>query len=185
MSSSSQNKKSVVRKAIKGDTAAFTQLMEDRKENLYRIAYSYVKNQADALDIVSETVYKAYLNIRKVKKPQYFNTWLTRILINNAINQLKKQQRVVYMGEKEALDNVQQAADIPSFYEREQVLDLYRAIDRLDADHKTVVILKYFQDFTFDEIAQVLEWPSGTVKTYLYRALKSLNVDLGEEVNNE
>jgi RNA polymerase sigma-70 factor, ECF subfamily len=168
-----------VKKAISGDEGAFCQLVEERKEKLYRTAYSYVKNREDALDIVSETVYKAYISISKLKNPAYFHTWFTRILINCAINHLHKSKKIIHMDKPDSLK--WQKEDNLS-YHKEEMLDLYYAMEKLDQKHKTVIILKYFQDLTLEEIARVLQWPVGTVKTYLHRALKTLNLGLKEGV---
>jgi RNA polymerase sigma-70 factor, ECF subfamily len=85
----------LVRMAQKGNHQAFCQLVDEKKESLYRIAYSYVKNKEDALDIVSETVYKALISIERLKNPQHFHTWFTRILINCAINHIQKNKKLV------------------------------------------------------------------------------------------
>lgn len=79
-----------VKRAINGDEKAFIELIEKQREKLYRVAYAYVKNEEDALDIVQETVYKAYISIDTLRKPKYFNTWLTKILINISLATLKK-----------------------------------------------------------------------------------------------
>ncbi|MTK13271.1 MAG: RNA polymerase subunit sigma-70, partial [Clostridiaceae bacterium] len=92
---------SIVTKAQKGDDIAFSELINSCKEKLYKIAFAYLKNEEEALDIVSDTIYKAYMDINKLKNPQYFNTWITRIRINGAINRLKKNKRIVLIDEYE------------------------------------------------------------------------------------
>ncbi|WP_066638648.1 sigma-70 family RNA polymerase sigma factor [Desulfolucanica intricata] len=164
-----------VNRARRGDQSAFTQLVDKQKADLYRIAFSYVKNQDDALDIVHETVYKAFVSIEKLKNPEHFSTWLTRILINCAINQLRKSKKVLLLTDQET---VQARAE-----ERDQtdLIDLYTAIDKLSNQHKTVILLKYFRGFKVVEIAEVLGCPVGTAKTYLHQALKELRLELKEE----
>jgi len=75
-----------VNKAKKGNEKAFQALIEIEKHKLYRIAYLYVKKEEDALDVVQETIYKAFISIKQLKDAAYFSTWITRILINTAIN---------------------------------------------------------------------------------------------------
>lgn len=161
--------------AKKGDDNAFHELISERKEILYKTAFTYVKNKEDALDIVHETVYKAYISIKKLKEPKFFNTWLTRILINCSLDHIRKNKKVVPMediaSEKEAVPEKN----------REEILDLYNAVDKLEDKYKTVVILKYFHDMTLTEISEVLESPLGTVKTYLHKALSELRLELREE----
>jgi RNA polymerase sigma-70 factor (ECF subfamily) len=165
--------------ARKGNDNAFYDLIQERKEMLYRTAYTYVKNKEDALDIVSETVYKAYASIKKLKEPQYFSTWLTRILINCALDHVKKHSRVIPINEAVTADAESTLSN------SEELMDLYSAVDKLEQKYKTIVILKYFQDLTLTQIAEVVECPVGTVKTYLHKALHELRFELKEECFNE
>lgn len=87
----------LVKKAKKGDDKAFSSLMELKKETIYRIAFAYVKNKEDALDIVQETVYKAYISIDKLNDEKTFNSWIARITINNAINLIRKNSKVILL----------------------------------------------------------------------------------------
>jgi len=166
--------KELVRKAAKGDDMAFTELIKSCQEKLYRIAYSYVKNKDDALDIVGETVYTAYTKIETLKNPEYFTTWIIRITINQSINFIKKHQRVILHDE-----NIYIPSEIKEDNE-EEIMDLENAMDKLNKDQKTVIILKYFEDLTLTQVAQVMQKPLGTVKTYLNSALKSLRLELKE-----
>jgi RNA polymerase sigma-70 factor (ECF subfamily) len=164
-----------VKRAINGDEKAFIELIEQQKEKLYKIAYAYVKNEQDALDIVQETVYKAYISIGTLKKAKYFNTWLTRILINISISTLNKNKNIIYL-EQESI-----AEDCVILEHREEKMDILNEIDKLDKKYKDVIVLKYFDDLTIKEISQILEIPIGTAKTYLNRGLSSLRVSIGKE----
>jgi RNA polymerase sigma-70 factor, ECF subfamily len=168
------NTEELVRMAQKGNHQAFCQLVEERKESIYRIAYSYVRNKEDALDIVSESVYKAYVSIGHLQNPRHFQTWFTRILINNAINHIQKNKKLFPLDEGIAVK--QQAGSVSS----EETIDLYRAIDGLPAKERMVIILMYVEGFTLTEIADLLKCPLGTVKTRLNRALKTLRAILQE-----
>ncbi|NMM64066.1 sigma-70 family RNA polymerase sigma factor [Clostridium sp. P21] len=167
-------------KAQKGDDIAFSELIKCHKENLYKIAFAYLKNEQEALDVVGDTIYKVYIDIDKLKNPEFFKTWITRIVINNSINRLKKNNRVILIDEYEKIDNfnfndLDIETDIP------KCIDLYNAIDSLNVKSKTIIILKYFQDMTISEISKLLEIPEGTVKVYIHRALKKLKIQLREE----
>lgn len=164
-----------VRKAINGDEKAFIELIEGQKEKLYKTAYAYVKNEQDALDIVQETVYKAYISIDTLKNPKYFNTWLTKILINLSINTLNKNKKVVYLEEEVLIE------DIKINESSEDKLDVLNELNKLDEKYREVIILKYFDDLTLSEIAKVLEMPIGTAKTYLNRGLSSLRISMGKD----
>lgn len=164
-----------VKRAQKGDDNAFYELIQDKKEMLYKTAYTYTRNKEDAMDIVQETVYKAYCSIKKLKEPAFFNTWLVRILINCSLDYLKKNKTAVPIDEGFE-NNLADAED----KDREQIIDLRYAVDKLDGRCKTVVILKYFQDMTIEQISEILECPSGTIKSCLHKALTELRLDLKE-----
>lgn len=164
-----------VKRAINGDEKTFIELIESQKSKLYKIAYAYVKNEQDALDIVQDTVYKAYVSIETLKKPKYFNTWLTRILINIAINTLNKNKKILYIEEESII------AESSTLEDKEKSMDMLNELEKLDKKYKEVIILKYFDDLTIKEVARVLEIPIGTAKTYLNRGLSQLRISIDKE----
>ena len=165
-----------IKKAIKGDDTAFMELINENKEQIYRTAYAYVKDEAMALDIVQETVCKAYLNIHNLKKSMYFKTWLMKIAINVSTDFYKKRNKVIYLDQEQLLNK----ADTPIYNEHEKfyLLDM---IDKMDDKYKEVIILKYFNDMTISDISEVLNMPLGTIKTYLNKGLTFLRKYMKEE----
>ncbi|MEQ7052793.1 sigma-70 family RNA polymerase sigma factor [Paenibacillaceae sp. P-4] len=166
------NKTDLARQAIAGDEDSFTLLIQEKRESIYRMAYTYVRNKEDALEIVQETVYRAFISIHKLKQPQYFSTWLTKIAVNCSLDYIRKSKKVVYL-DKEHEGSYTQAG-------REEALDLYEALDRLDEKTKTVIMLRYFEDIPLKEIAEVMDAPLSSVKSILYRGLQKLKLNLGE-----
>lgn len=169
--------KDKVKKAIRGDDEAFEYIINNCKERLYRTAFAYVKNEEQALDVVQETVYKAYVSIEKLKNPEYFNTWITRILINNALTVIKKNSKVVYLDNNELINNI-----IANEANSDEKIYIWQALEQLELKHREVIVLKYFDDLTVTEIARVLDCPVGTVKTYLNKGLKKLREFVGKDV---
>lgn len=170
----------LVNKAINGNDEAFVELVNICKFNLYRMAFVYLKNEQASLDAVSETIYKAYMNIHKLKKEKFFNTWITKILINLCINNLKKDKKIIYIDDYTPIDK----SDILQMdLQISEKIDLNSAIDTLDMKYKNLIILKYFKDMTIYEISKLLQWPEGTVKVYLKRGLEKLKIQLQEEWN--
>lgn len=167
-------KQESVKKAIKGNKRAFEDLIEAEKYKLYRMAYVYVKNETDALDIVQETVYKAFISIKSLNDDKYFSTWLNRILINTCIDMLRKKKQVIPIDEILKIHHIQNGLI-------EEKLDLIEAIDRLDAPYKTVILLRYYSDLSLSQISETLQLPIGTVKSHIHRALKKLKLELVEE----
>ncbi|WP_253199168.1 sigma-70 family RNA polymerase sigma factor [Clostridium gasigenes] len=173
------NQKSMVNKDIVRDRKYLGELIKNNKVYLYKIAYSYVKNQDDALEIIQECSYKAMLNIGKLKETNYFKTWITRILINCSIDFLKAKNNQISFNDEIRLEPITKSISI------DEKLDLYKAIDLLNDKYKTVIILKYFNDMTIEDISKIIEIPQNTVKTYLRRAKNKLGNSLEEDYLNE
>lgn len=169
----------LIKEAIKGDKESFGQVIKNNKEYLYKMAFLYVKNEEDAVEVLQETIYKAFLNIHNLKKAKFFNTWISRILINSSIDFLKKKDR------NEILDDDKPLIKEKSGVSTEEKLDLYKAIDLLSLNYKTVIIMMYFYDMKIKDISKVMEIPENTVKTYLRRAKQVLGEVLQEGYLNE
>ncbi|MFA9399033.1 MAG: sigma-70 family RNA polymerase sigma factor [Clostridiaceae bacterium] len=155
----------------------FLELVGNKKNMLYKIAFMYVKNENEALDIVNETIYKAYSSIKKIKEPKYFVTYITRILINSSLDFIKKNKKIIYLDEIKDKDEKN--------YFNDDKLDLYEAVDKLMGLEKTVIILKYFEDMKIKDIAETLKISESKVKNNLHKALNKLRCDLKEGYYNE
>lgn len=168
-----------VRRAINGNKKAFQELMEEEKVKLYKIAYVYMKNEADALEVFQETVYKALVSIGNLKEERYFSTWLTKILINSAVDLLRKRKRVIPM-ERDVIEY-----KTAPYIESERHSELLEAVMELDEKYKEVLILRFYKDFSVKEIAEILDCPEGTVKTKIHRGVNLLRTKLKEDCVNE
>ena len=152
------------------DKQTYAERLNADRERYYRIAYSYVKNEQDALDIISEAACRGLSRLRSLKNPEYFRTWMTRIVMNCAIDHLRRYSRLVSLDD--APPSVQPAPD--EWLGCEDTLDLYDALSRLPGRDRTCITLRFFEEYSFAEIARVLEEPEPTVKSRVYRALKKL-----------
>ena len=173
------NEIKLIKESMKGNKESFGILIKNNKEYLYKMAFLYVKDEQDALEVIHETIYRAFLNIEKLKKAKFFNTWITRILINVSIDFLKKK------GKNEMLDESTPIRKEKCEISTEEKLDLYNAIDLLNDNYKTVIIMMYFNDMKIKDISKVMEIPENTVKTYLRRAKQDLGEVLKEGYLNE
>jgi RNA polymerase sigma-70 factor (ECF subfamily) len=142
----------------------------DSYEAMYRLAYTYVRNEEDALDIVQESVYKAIKNAAAVKQEAYIGTWLYRIVMNTAVDYIRKNRR------EEVTDSIQENGR----EDRYQDFDTLEALKILDEREKTVIVLRFFEERKLSEIAKILDENINTVKTVLYRSLKKLRIELEE-----
>lgn len=159
----------LISKAQKGNDQAFLSLFQQYEQDLYKMAFIYVKNSNDALDIVQETAYRAFKTVNHVAEPKYFKTWLIKIVINCSIDLLRKKKKVALL--KPAIaenitDEVNENIDLEM-----TIRDL---IESLDENEKSVIMLRFYEDLTIKEIAKILDVPLGTTKTILYRALNKL-----------
>lgn len=163
-------------KSIKTNCASFEKLLLQYKSYLYKVAYTYVKDKQVALDILQETSFKAWLNIHTLKDEEKFKPWITKILVNTALNYIKKESKVIYMEDENSIIYSEKSISI------EEKLDLYDAIDLLKPKYKTVIILKYFDDMKIEDISYVLNISENTVKSHLKRAKESLSSILKEGI---
>ena len=145
------------------------QLLEDY-DRLYRVAFSYVHNQEDAMDIVQESAYKAIKSSHKVREASYVSSWIYRIVINTSLDFIKKNKKVV-VGVEEYMGK---------YVDKYTDFDLENTLNALDEKERTVIVLRFFEDMKLSEIAKITEENINTVKTRLYRALDKLKVELNE-----
>ena len=162
-------KRKLVARVKKGDAEAFQTLIHEEKEKLYKMAYVYMRNEDDALEVFQETLYKSLASINQLKNNDYFSTWVTRILINTAVASLKKKQKIVPMSD-DLLENMGEAWHL----KREEQLDLLDAMEGIEDKYKTVLLLRFYEDYTIPKISTFLDCPEGTVKTNIRRGLALL-----------
>jgi RNA polymerase sigma-70 factor, ECF subfamily len=163
----------LVRKAINGDEEAFETLVKNESEKLYKTAFIYVRNEEDALDVLQETIYKAFISIKQVKQPQFFNTWLTKILIRTAYDVLRKRKKLVF--DENLISNISDG----SSRNVEGKMDVINAISSLNKNYQTAIILYYYHDLTIHQIAETMGKPENTIKTNLRRAKIELKKSIG------
>ena len=149
----------------------FEDFIIEKQQELYKLAYSYVKNQSDAMDIIQESILKAYSNLSKLKDVNTMEKWIKRIVINTAIDFIRKNSKVLVVENKEL---------IAVSSEENMDKDLRYVIDDLDEDLKTIIILKYFHGYSINEVAEILEIPISKVKNRMHKALKLLRVEFKE-----
>lgn len=137
----------------------------------YKLAFSYVHNDSDAMDIVQDSAYKAIKNAELLKNQKYVDTWIYRIVINQCKTFLSKNKQIT--------DDI---SDVNiSFNDKYENIDLKNALNALDNDEKAIIILRFFEDLKIEDIANVLDIKVNTVKSRLYRCLRKLE-SIMEEV---
>lgn len=148
----------------------YAKRIEEIRGRLYKTAYLYMGNEALALDVVDEAVYKGLLNHWKLRQPEYFTTWITRILINECYNEQRRQKRF------RPLEEISE--EMTEDYDN---LPLKEALQKLPKELKDVVILRYFTGYTLAQTAQTLKIPQGTAATRHRKALQLLRLELSDD----
>jgi RNA polymerase sigma-70 factor, ECF subfamily len=163
----------LLRLAAAGDGRAFHRLVDGHADRLFRIAVSLVGNSADAEDVVQETFIAALKGARGFEERASVKTWLTRILVTQAALQrrVKKRRREGPLGENVASASREGASDA--------ALDLKDVLEQLSAEHRQVLVLREYERMSYDDIAEVLGVPRGTVESRLHRARIELREKLG------
>lgn len=170
----------LVRKAILNDQKAYAELMVRYKDAIYFMILKMVNNKEDANDLTVEAFGKAFENIDKYKPDFAFSTWLFKIATNNCIDYIRKKRLKTTSidsaydnqdGEEVRIDFASEGLDPEEKMIKKQKNDLMRTIvDNLPARYKQLVILRYFDERSYEEIAEELKLPVGTVKAQLFRA---------------
>ncbi|MDP2115519.1 MAG: sigma-70 family RNA polymerase sigma factor [Bacteroidota bacterium] len=173
----------LVESALSGDEKAFAQLMSRYKDAIYFMLLKMVNNKSDAEDLTLEAFGKAFKNLHQYSPSYAFSTWLFKIATNNCIDFLRK-RRGVYVSIENNQDNSDNDTPIklrsadPNPEEKliriQKAILMRRIVHRLKPRYRILVELRYFREFSYEEIAKELRLPLGTVKAQLFRAREML-----------
>ena len=152
----------------------YIQRAEAGKGRLYRTALLMLGSESAAVDAVDEAFYKGFRAYKKLQQPEFFDTWLTRILINVCSTELRRRKRELAVAELP--DTAQEEFD---------ALPLKEALRRLPRELREVIVLRYFTGLTQEETARALKIPRGTVSTRQKKALSLLRLELTDTCENQ
>lgn len=175
-----------VKKAKKGDKEALLQLILAEKEAYYRLAYSYMRNEADAMDVLEEMIVRLYERIDQLKKVESFYTWSKTILVNECKHLLKRNNRVIPLGDMPVLNNGDISSSGISVYRQvEEQMDLQALLTHLNTDQREAIQLKYYHDLDYGSIAAMTRVSTGTVKSRIYQGLQKLRALYGRNTDEQ
>lgn len=184
------NREQLIRKAAKGSAEAFEALILSCHSKAYAVAFRYMKNEADASDVLQEAYIKLYTKLKTFSFKSSFDTWFIRIVINCCYDALR-QQKTDRSKRDQSEDGNDRSEMLPGSRsdespeeailkdERRAVLE--RAMSLLSPDHRDVLILREYQQYSYEEIAGILELSEGTVKSRINRAKLRLREILKEQ----
>lgn len=172
----------LVQKATKGDQKAYTELLDRYRDAIYFMLLKMVNNASDAEDLTIEAFGKAFKNIDQYAPNYAFSTWLFKIATNNCIDFIRKKKANTISldqnddeDDKAPTDIMANVLDPEESLIKEQKLKLMRSIvSRLKPRYRKLIELRYFKEYSYDEISEELELPIGTVKAQLFRARELL-----------
>lgn len=153
----------------------FVTFIRANKERFYLLAYSYMKNEQDALDIVQDSIQKALQSLHTLKDEQQLKSWFYKIVVRTAIDFLRKNKRIQVMND-EQLEFL-----TPHQNDTYENMDLNEALESLPSTLREVIVLRYFEDLKIEDVAYILDENINTVKSRIYKALKLLKIELTEK----
>lgn len=173
----------MVRKALQGNEKAFSFLFLKYRDAIYYMLLKIVKNKHDAEDLTFEAFGKAFSNLHVYSTEFAFSTWLYRIATNNCIDFLRKQKGIHFsidqtMEQEPEMNNLRLKSNVPNPEEdmiiKQREMLLHTFVDQLKPNYRELIVLRYFNEYSYEEIAKTLALPLGTVKVNLFRARKML-----------
>jgi len=163
----------LIAKARRGDVESYNLLISRWDRRIFNYLLRLVKDREDARDLAQDVFLKAYQNLNKLEDPSKFSPWLYRIAHNEAYSLLRRNRPETEMGE-ERVQSIPGRRMLPM----EVGLAVSTALARLTEDQREAVVLKIYEGFKFEEMAEILETPVSTVKSRLYTALDLLKESL-------
>jgi RNA polymerase sigma-70 factor, ECF subfamily len=170
----------------KGDAVSFNRLVLKWEKKIYNLALRMLQDREEAADAAQEVFWLAYKSIGRFRNDSKFSTWLFRIAVNHCISKLRQRPPGAHFSiDNETEDSplkgwtpVQESHE-KAYLEGEQRARVRRAMQALPDEQKVVLELKFFQELTFEEIAEVISVPLSTIKSRLYTGLDLLKTRLG------
>lgn len=175
----------LIRAALdKGDQKAYAELMERYRDSVYFMLLKMVNNKDDAEDLTIEAFGKAFKRLSQYTPTYAFSTWLFKIASNNCIDFIRRKKMVVFSIDKKFENdeggelNMDIKADSPNPEEhmvrKQKVKHMHEIVEKLKPRYRVLVELRYFDELSYEEIAEKLDLPLGTVKAQLFRAREFL-----------
>lgn len=163
----------------KGDAQAYQQIVKKYMQTAYYIALGFVHNHQDALDLSQESFIKAFRKIKSFDAGRPFFPWFYRILKNLCIDHFKRIRRRKEIPLEESYFLIQDSED------KEMKEAMWQGIEKLPFEQKEIIILRYFREYSYEEIAEITGKPIGTVMSSLYYAKKKLKDIVGKYLGFE
>jgi RNA polymerase sigma-70 factor (ECF subfamily) len=172
----------VIRARDHGDQTAYAELLNNYRDTLYYILLKMTSNPTDAEDLMIEAFGKAFNNLRNYTADYAFSTWLFKIAANNCIDFLRKSKRMQFTDSVYDDETLSVPMNVPTdgldpeeqIIEKQKIKLMHDVVEKLKPHYRTLVELRYFKEWSYEEIATELDLPLGTVKAKLFRSREFL-----------
>lgn len=170
-----------VKRAKSGDKEALLELILEEKDNYYKLAFVYMRNEEDSLDVIQDMIIILYKEINKLKNLDSFYSWSKTILVNLCKKELKlKKKNEDFMGNLKI--EYKNSENKEELLEAEDKIYLSKLIEKLNEKQKEIIKLRYYLDYSYEEISIILDIPLGTVKSRINKGLNKIKKDFGGEL---
>jgi RNA polymerase sigma factor (sigma-70 family) len=178
---------SLIKEALSGDQKAYKRLLELHRTTIFHIIFKIVHNKEEADDLVQETFMKAFCSLASYKKEYRFTTWLYKIAANSSIDYLRKKKLETFsIDEPVETKDGERGIELADwtynpeqdFSSKQKIFSIEQAIDSLPKKYREVIVFRHKQDKPYEEIAEILKIPVGTVKARIFRARELLKKKL-------
>ncbi|MBE6053839.1 MAG: sigma-70 family RNA polymerase sigma factor [Clostridium sartagoforme] len=157
----------------RGREKVFEEYLISNKEKLYKISFVYLKNKEDAMDVIHESIVKGYKNIECVRSLEYIDKWFIRLLINTAIDYIRRNSKTILVEDKDM--------EILINKSKSQGDSFNLLIENLNEELRIIIVLKYFHGYKIREISEILSIKESQVKNKIHKALNLLRKEIEEE----
>jgi RNA polymerase sigma-70 factor (ECF subfamily) len=180
----------LVERAVQGDQKAFRQLVERYQRKVYTIAFGVVRNPDTALDVTQDAFVRVHKNLANFKGDSSFYTWIYRIVLNLCIDRKRRQARQAEVDYDDGIAHGDGFTDGPTLastgidnpaqaaHRKELVEHMDRALATLSEEHKSILLLREVDGLSYEELAETLDIPKGTVMSRLFHARKNFQKSL-------
>lgn len=173
----------IVQRVLDGNTHIFSEIVDKYKDKVFSMVYRFTNDYNEAQDLSQEVFIQVFKGLHLYNEKAKFSTWLYRISYNLSVDwsrKNKKRLKQLFFSEENLKEPFDEGSDIEkNFIEKQKQILLRKAVSSLKEKYRTVIILYNYQNFSYEEIAEIIKMPVKTVETRIYRARKLLRKSIG------
>ncbi|GMK39637.1 hypothetical protein PCCS19_26910 [Paenibacillus sp. CCS19] len=169
----------LVKQAQRGNKDALLQLIMAQQDAYYRLAYSYMGNEHDAMDAMEDMIVKLYEKLDQLNNRESFYSWSKTILVNRCKAMLRSRERFLPFGDDEHEPTLAALTDANPYRNTESEMDMEELLSHLNARQREAIELRYVHDLPYQTIAEMTDSPLGTIKSRISQGIQKLKAVIG------